>query len=376
MNEFALSFIMMLSLVLIELAILGYAHKQPVPWKDVVFNLNSGHILMWLLRALEVLAYGFVLRHLSLHWVSQWPPAWQWFFAFVGWDFCFYWMHRMHHKLPLFWVVHVVHHQGEHFNLSLEIRNSWYSSLTDFPFVAILAVLGVPLEIFVIVSSIHYSVQFYNHNGLVKKSGPLDKFMVTPSNHRVHHGTAAIYVNKNFSGTFLIWDKLFGTYQPERDDIEMRYGVRGGVSSNNPLWANNTRMLQFFRTRFPALQDLRRFAVPERYIGSAGLVLFCLVIYYVNREGVAAHAEQAALFASLFLATIAIGGMCDEKRWGLACWIALCTAMPVLFTAHFRLHEPWALALFFLLLVHGVDGLRRLLRSDAQPPAGRTHGFD
>jgi Fatty acid hydroxylase superfamily len=206
-----------------------------------------------------------VLQHLSLHWVDQWPVAWQWVFAFIGWDFCFYWMHRMHHKLPIFWAVHVVHHQGEHFNLSLGIRNSWYSSLTSFLFVAILAVLGVPLEIFIAVSSFHYSVQFYNHNALVGKSGWLDKIMVTPSNHRVHHGMDPIYVNKNFGGTLLIWDKLFGTYQAERDDVPLRYGVSGSVSSNNPLWANNSPLQKFVQTHLPSLQNLTKLCTGRLY---------------------------------------------------------------------------------------------------------------
>ena len=177
----ALSFLIMLAFVLAELLILKWVRKTPVPWKDVIFNLNSGHILMWVFRGVEVAAFALLLRHANLHIVDQWPVAAQWVLAFFAWDLCFYWMHRLHHKIPLLWAVHVVHHQGEHFNLSLGVRNSWYSSLTNFPFIAILAVLGVPLEIFLVVSSLHYTVQFYNHNALVNKSGILDKFMVTPS---------------------------------------------------------------------------------------------------------------------------------------------------------------------------------------------------
>lgn len=379
MNVFALSFLMMLVLVLIELAILRRARGQAIPWTEVIFNLNSGHILMWVLRGVEVLAFAWVLRHASLGWVGEWPPVVQWIFAFIGWDFCFYWMHRMHHKLPFFWAVHVVHHQGEHFNLSLGIRNSWYSSLTNFPFVAILAVLGVPLEIFVTVSSIHYSVQFYNHNGLVGKSGWLDKFLVTPSNHRVHHGTAAIYIDKNFGGTFLLWDKLFGTYQAERADIEMRYGVRGAVASNNPLWANNPGLLRFLQGLLPALRDSKRFHVPPRYIGCGGVLLFGLVIWYVNREGRAALDEQVALFSLLFLATIALGAISDERRWGLLGWIALWVASPPLFLTHFQLRDPWALALFGGLLLHALDGVRRMASKDTDAmnamPAG-TRGTE
>jgi sterol desaturase/sphingolipid hydroxylase (fatty acid hydroxylase superfamily) len=359
MNFFAISFLVMLSLVLVELAILKWAGKQTAPWKDVIFNLNSGHILMWVFRGIEVLGFGLLLQHLSLHWVDQWHVAWQWVFAFIGWDFCFYWMHRMHHKLPIFWAVHVVHHQGEHFNLSLGIRNSWYSSLTSFLFVAILAVLGVPLEIFIAVSSFHYSVQFYNHNALVGKSGWLDKIMVTPSNHRVHHGMDSAYVNKNFGGTLLIWDKLFGTYQAERDDIEMRYGVNGSVSSNNPLWANNSPLQRFVQTHFPSLQNLAKLTVPDGYIGSGGVIIFGMVIYYVNADASMSGWQQFALFALIFSATVAIGGMSDERRWGLLGWIAL-SVLPFVYVLHFGLYDPWVLALFSAWLLHGAAGLRLL----------------
>ncbi len=362
MNFFAISFLVMLCLVLIELAILKWAGKQTAPWKEIIFNLNSGHILMWVFRGIEVLGFGLVLQHLSLHWVDQWPVAWQWVFAFIGWDFCFYWMHRMHHKLPIFWAVHVVHHQGEHFNLSLGIRNSWYSSLTSFLFVAILAVLGVPLEIFIAVSSFHYSVQFYNHNALVGKSGWLDKIMVTPSNHRVHHGMDPIYINKNFGGTLLIWDKLFGTYQAERDDVPLRYGVSGSVSSNNPLWANNSPLQKFVQTHLPSLQNLTKLTIPDGYIGSGGVIIFGMVIYYVNADAGISGWQQFFLFALIFLATVAIGGMSDERRWGLQGWIAL-AVLPLVYVLHFGLYNPWALALFSAWLLHAAAGLRLLFNS-------------
>jgi sterol desaturase/sphingolipid hydroxylase (fatty acid hydroxylase superfamily) len=352
----------MLCLVLIELAILKWAGKQTAPWKEIIFNLNSGHILMWVFRGMEVLGFGLVLQHLSLHWVDQWPVAWQWVFAFIGWDFCFYWMHRMHHKLPIFWAVHVVHHQGEHFNLSLGIRNSWYSSLTSFLFVAILAVLGVPLEIFIAVSSFHYSVQFYNHNALVGKSGWLDKIMVTPSNHRVHHGMDPIYVNKNFGGTLLIWDKLFGTYQAERDDVPLRYGVSGSLSSNNPLWANNSPLQKFVETHLPSLQNLTKFTVPDSYIGSGGVIIFGMVIYYVNADAGISGWQQFFLFALIFSATVAIGGMSDERRWGLLGWMAL-AVMPFVYVVQFGVYDPWALALFSAWLLHAAAGLRLLFNS-------------
>lgn len=364
MTAFALSFALMLALILVELLVLKLARDQTVPWKEVVFNLNSGHILLWVFRGVEILAFGLVLRHLSIDWVGEWPLIWQWTFAFIAWDFCFYWMHRLHHKLRPLWAIHVVHHQGEHFGLSLGVRNSWYSSLTNFPFVAVLAVLGVPLEIFVAVSSFHYGVQFYNHNALVRTSGFLDRILVTPSNHRVHHGIDPLYIDRNFGGTFLIWDKIFGSYQAERDDIPMRFGVAagaGGVPSHNPLWASNAGAFHWMRARIPALAQRKSLAVSGLYIGIAGVLLFGAVIYYVNHASSLAVAPRSALFTGIFWGTLTIGGMSDDKRWGLAGWALLTLSMPALFALHGGLGNPWAVALLLLLALHGLDGIRRLV---------------
>ncbi|MES2319470.1 MAG: sterol desaturase family protein [Pseudomonadota bacterium] len=369
MNIFALSFVFMLALVLAELAIMKFVQGRALPWREVIFNLNSGHILMWVGRGIEVALFALVLKYASVHIVDQWPLALQWVFGFIGWDFTFYWMHRMHHKMPFFWAVHVVHHQGEEFNLSLGIRNSWYSSLTSFLFVAILAVLGLPVEIFLVVSSIHYSVQFYNHNGIVKSSGFLDKIMVTPAYHRVHHASAPIYLDKNFGGTLQVWDKLFGTFQAREADTPLVFGVPGMERSDNPLWANNAGLFRFVRARFPGLRALPGFAVPDLFIGSGGVILFGLVIYYVNHELDFGAAHKLALFTLIFAATIALGALSDGRRWGAIGWVVLALGMPLLVGGLYGVRDAWGWCFLGLLLLHGLDGLRRLII-----PGGRAAG--
>lgn len=167
MNAFALPLALMLGCVLLELAALKWWRGQPLPWRDVILNLNSGHVLMWLCRGVEVAGFTWLYSHASLHWADGWHPVAGWAFTFVAWDLGFYWLHRMHHKLGFLWAIHAVHHEGEHFNLSLGVRNAWLSSLTSLPFFVPLALLGVTPEMFVAVSGLHYSVQFYNHCGLV-----------------------------------------------------------------------------------------------------------------------------------------------------------------------------------------------------------------
>ena len=206
---------------------------------------------------------------------------------------------------------------------------------------------------------------------LVGKSGFLDRILVTPSNHRVHHGMDPLYIDRNFGGTFLVWDKIFGSYQEERDDIPMHYGVAadaGGAASHNPLWASNAGAFRWLCARFPGLAQRKALAVPGPYIGTAGLLLFGDVIYYVNHATDWAAPPRIALFAGIFGGTLAIGGMSDDKRWGLVGWVLVALGMPTLFALHGGLRDPWAIALLLPLGLHGLDGLRRLAHAS---PAGR-----
>lgn len=372
MNFFAIAFAVMLALVVAEMLALKYIHGKAIPWKEVVSNLNSGHVLMWVFRGVEVGLFGFLLTHANLHLVDSWPLAAQWAFAFIAWDLSFYWMHRLHHKIPFFWAVHVVHHQAEHFNLSLGIRNSWYSSLTSLLFVAVLAVFGVSLEMFIVVSTIHYAVQFYNHNGIVRKSGFLDRILVTPSNHRVHHGMDARYINKNFGGTLLLWDKVFGTYQKELDDVPMQYGLHKWQKTDNPVWMNHAGLLLSLSKRAPALLDTVRLKVPELVIGLGGIILFCMVIHFVDMEDRLPAMQLLALFAIVFLGTIALGGMSDERRWGAVLWVGLALVAPVAYCAEYGFPDVWGQGMLALFVAHGLTVLWHLLRGGSATPRPAT----
>jgi sterol desaturase/sphingolipid hydroxylase (fatty acid hydroxylase superfamily) len=351
MNAFALPLSIMLLLVLGEQLVLARRQQYSIPWVDIVFNLNSGHILMWIFRGLEVAGYAWIWAHLSLHWVDQLPGPMVWLIAFCGWDFGFYWLHRLHHKIPLLWAVHVVHHEGEHFNLSLGIRNSWYSSLTSLPFFVPLAVLGVPPEVFVLVSACHYSVQFYNHCNLIGSSGILDRIVITPSNHRVHHGINPQYVDHNFGGTLALWDKLFGTYAPEEEEVV--YGVAGSSPSVNPVWANNVPLLRCFGLSVPQRPRELPALLPASLIGAAGILLFGLVIYYIHRQGTWQSNQQELLFVLIFLSTIALGALSEGRRVGLWAWIVIAGALPLLMVIDWGVRDGMGLALAALFLIVG-----------------------
>lgn len=351
--QFAYAYIFMLAMILLEVVISRYAQKKATPWVEMISNLNSGHLVMLLFRNLEIAGFAFLLAYCNLHLVDKLPIIWQWIFGFIAWDFCFYWMHRLHHKIPILWAVHHVHHQGEEFNLTLAVRNSWYSSLTNFPFIAPLAILGLPLEIFIVASSIHYTVQFYNHNGLIKKSGILDKIMVTPANHKVHHGLHPLYIDKNFSGTFL-WDKIFGSYQELRDDIDDRIGLKSGIPSHNPVWFNHAPLVKWIKRKFPEKNAIN---LSQAYIGFAGISLFILSIFYVYIQGQAPVFEWN-LFAGLFIGMFLIGGMSDKQQWGLVGWIIFCIAFPLYQILWLQHQDPILLACVPLLFLSAIWGIK------------------
>ncbi len=185
-------------------------------------------------------------------------------------------------KLGFLWAIHAVHHEGEHFNLSLGVRNAWLSSLTSLPFFVPLALLGVTPEMFVAVSALHYSVQFYNHCGLVGRSGVLDRFMVTTANHRVHHGCNPEYIDRNFGGTLLLWDKLFGTYQRALADVPIRYGVHRPTHSDirsGPTWCRHCNGWGCVRRSCNAIRVPR-----PRLDRHRGVLLFGVVVDYVRTD--------------------------------------------------------------------------------------------
>ena len=359
MNVFALTFTLMLAIVLLELLAMRYWRKEAIPWHEIVFNLNSGHILMWALRGVEVAVFGWLLTHANLHLVDRLPIYAQWLVAIIGWDLSFYCMHRAHHRWPLLWAVHRVHHQGEHFSLSLGIRNSWYSSLTSLLFVAPLAILGLPLELFVAASSFHYAVQLYNHNAFVGRSGWLEGLLVTPAAHRVHHATHPLYLNRNFGGTFLLWDCCFGSYQPPRDDVPLVYGVPGSAVTYSPLLASNPWLAAWSWLWSQAGRGDAGRPISGSYIASGAVLLFGWVIYYVQMTGRFSPWQQWSLFGALLAGTLALGAMSDRQPRGWWAWQLLTLVLPLLCVVLLGLRDAAALALSALLLLHGVLGWRR-----------------
>lgn len=319
----------MLFFIVAEMFVLQWQGRgSEYSWKDTILNLNSGHVVLWLFRGFEVFAFGWVASHWSLGVISSWPTVWQWVFGFIVWDFCFYVLHYTHHKIGLLWAIHEVHHEGRYFNVSLGARNSWYSSLSSVPFFIWMAFLGLPVEIFLVVSTFHYGVQLFNHNAVTPRTPWLETFMVTPNHHRVHHGDHPVYHDTNFGGTFLVWDKLFGTYKTALPEYPLSYGVTGHDASTNPVHTNHDPLRRWLRKPVLPRSDMT-VEWPAWVIATAGVGLFLVVLLYVAGDGYWTAGQQYSIFALLVLGTVAIGGLSEGRNWARWGWFAVVAGLAI-----------------------------------------------
>lgn len=167
---------------------------------------------------------------------------WTWLLAFVLYDLCYYWLHRLGHERNILWAAHSVHHQSEEYNLTTALRQTSSGFIFSWIFYLPLALIGVPPLVFITVASLNLLYQFWVHTRHIPKLGWLEWVLITPSNHRVHHAQNPLYLDRNYGGVFILWDRLFGTFQEEDACEPVVFGVTTPLASWNPLWAN----LQFY----------------------------------------------------------------------------------------------------------------------------------
>jgi alkylglycerol monooxygenase len=161
-----------------------------------------------------------------------------WLVAMLAWDFCYYWSHRCGHEVSILWASHAVHHQSEDYNLSTALRQTSTGFLFNWIFYLPLFLVGFPPEVLITANSLNLIYQFWVHTQHIGKLGVLDRILVTPSNHRVHHAQNQKYIDRNYGGILVLWDRLFGSFQEELDDEPVVFGVRKPLASWNPFWAN------------------------------------------------------------------------------------------------------------------------------------------
>ncbi len=195
------------------------------------------NIVQWVI--LGFVLSNFALIDMQLSWFdASFRGVLLWIAAAIGWDFCYYWNHRFSHEISILWAAHAVHHQSEDYNLSTALRQTSTSFIFSWIFYVPLYVIGFPMEILVTVGAANLLYQFWVHTQLVNRLGILDRILVTPSNHRVHHAQNGPYIDKNYGGIFILWDRLFGSFAEEDDEDPVVFGVRKPLQSWNPVWAN------------------------------------------------------------------------------------------------------------------------------------------
>ena len=227
-------------LILIEIIYGQIKKKQTHSFMDTLSSLSSGmtNILKDILGLVVVIiSYPYLLGKLSIFNIENTIIVY--IAAFICVDFSGYWSHRLNHKINLFWNQHIIHHSSEEFNLACALRQS-FSDLLGYTalFLIPAAVLGVPTDVITLLAPLHLFGQFWYHTQHIGKLGILEYFLVTPSQHRVHHAINPIYIDKNLAPIFCVWDRLFGTFQEELDDEPPVYGVLKPVRTWNPLLIN------------------------------------------------------------------------------------------------------------------------------------------
>jgi len=207
---------------------------------DTISSLSAGVLSTTtglLTKGVGLITYALALKYLALLQLPE-DSLWVWLFAFVLYDFCYFWHHRLGHERNVLWAAHSVHHQSEDYNLSTALRQTSTGFVLGWVFYLPMAVLGVPLPVFVTVATVNLLYQFWVHTRHVPKLGWFEWLFVTPSNHRAHHAQNALYMDRNYGGVFIVWDRLFGTFQEEDDAEPVIFGVTTPLQSWNPLWAN------------------------------------------------------------------------------------------------------------------------------------------
>src|SRR5208283_3128983 len=204
---------------------------------DALADLGCGigqRAVLVLAAAAVLGVYALVYQRARLITFPQ-GSLWPWALAVVGVELGYYWWHRLSHEVNFMWAVHVVHHQSEDYNLAVALRQAILSPVTVLPFYLPLAVLGVPVVPFAVVDALVTLYQFWIHTELVRRCGPLEAVLNTPSHHRVHHAVNPQYLDRNYGGTFILWDRLFGSFAEEKE--RCIYGVSHPLRSFNPAWA-------------------------------------------------------------------------------------------------------------------------------------------
>lgn len=224
-------------------------HEAKDSFASIGMGLGSVVLsLIWLVPVAWLLDFSWSLRitDLGVGW-------WQWIVVMIAVDFLYYWFHRMSHEVRFLWASHVIHHSSRRYNLATAVRQSWTAHFATLIFYLPLVFLGFHPVLVFAAKSINLIYQFFIHTELVRKMGWLEWVLNTPSHHRVHHGTNIQYLDRNYGGILIIWDRLFGSFEPEVEKVE--YGILKNIESHNPLYIATHEWIALFRSAFGHLKS-------------------------------------------------------------------------------------------------------------------------
>lgn len=321
---------------------------------DAITSLTAGimsRVVALGYQLIPLTMYVLVFDSLALIFLPN--ALWVWLLAFVLYDFLYYWNHRMGHEMSILWAAHVVHHSSEDYNLTTALRQT-SGALFSWIFYLPMAVLGFPPEMVITVGALNLVYQFWVHTQHINKLGWMEKWFVTPSNHRAHHAQNRVYIDKNYGGVFIVWDRLFNTYTPELESDPPVYGIRGALRSFNPLWANLQLYSQLARdsyytsrwrdklrvwfgrtgwrpndvaARFPLpkapLSDFERYdpKLPSAvtfYSISQHVILLGITLFFLLSFDTISGVQQLVIAATIIVMGIQNGFILAGSKWSLA----------------------------------------------------------
>ncbi len=349
-NPIVLSIPIFAILIIIEVIIQWVNKRKLYRLNDAVTNINCG--ITQQVSGIFLKLFGIGIYALIYEKFAIWNIETNWYtliILFIATDFAYYWAHRMSHQINLFWSGHVVHHQSEDYNLSVALRQSSFQTIWTSVFYFPLAVIGFNTLDFALMAALTTLYQFWIHTELIGKLGFIEHIFVTPSHHRVHHGRNPKYIDKNHGGAFILWDKMFGTFQKEEE--RPTYGVTTPVNSWNPVWANfiNFEVMWKEMKQIPNVADKVRYVfykpgwLPKdmggyrpapaiekstytKYVTTTsknlnGYVLFqfmatlVLATWFLLNQASLEIVPKAGVAILIFITAITSGGLFESKKW-------------------------------------------------------------
>lgn len=355
--------------LLIGLELIAHRYQSIKSYRlnDAVTNINCGvtsQVTGAFLKVFTIGFYTFLYEQFRFSTIEN--STLTWVIAFVSYDFFYYWAHRMSHEVNLFWGGHSVHHQSEEYNLSVALRQSSTQTIWTFIFYSPMALVGFDPLILLSVSGFNLLYQFWIHTEAINKFPKwIEAVFNTPSHHRVHHARNPKYIDKNHGGTFIVWDRLFGTFKEEEE--RPQYGITKNLNSWNPVWANVSHYSDMWKDikTIPSFSDKVKYIFnkpgwlpdymggyrapfdvdPKTYkkfdLSAAKAVnIYVFVQYIVLLGGTAMFLfnlkafennllQKAVLALIIILSTVNFGAMFEAKPWAILIELLRLLSIPV-----------------------------------------------